>query len=103
MTERRKSRRAFIADLLFLGGGVTAVALVGTFRGPVDGPERLPPASDAADSQTQPRPLPPSTPATDGELESGKYKIIRLARPTEKLPKSPYPGDCGGIPGLLDR
>jgi hypothetical protein len=38
----KKSRRAFLADLLFLGGGLTAAVLLGSSRGPVEYTEEAP-------------------------------------------------------------
>jgi hypothetical protein len=32
----KKSRRAFLADLLFLGGGLTAAAVFASSQGPVE-------------------------------------------------------------------
>lgn len=104
MTERRKSRRAFIADLLFLAGGVTAVALMGKFRASVDEPQPLTPNGDIADVDTQAQGLPPISVTIEDMVEDPTwFEIDREVGPFVELPREPYTAGYCGISGLLDR
>jgi hypothetical protein len=96
--EQRKTRRRFIADMLFLGGGLTAAGLLAKsqFLDPesaapvVAGKMSMPPASSATPMST---PVPSCTKAPDAPLEippevEGNMKLP----PPDKVPEpSPRP------------
>lgn len=94
MTNDKKSRRRFLADMLFLGGGVTAAALIGnSFRG--DPPPEPAVTGPGPQPATTPGPsdIPPQPQPDGGFVVTKGESIPPTHRPKPYQPSSAVDGD----------